>query len=203
MNLTDNEIIKALECCVKSTSGNDCEKLHCPACKEFGCYYMDISDRDDSYEALVEGMGKDALDLIKRKDKVNKLSAKEIVDLKMKVEQQRAEIERLTNKLEQREEMMANLGVELTAMCSAANSYKLQYEKTQVVVERLENSLAIAKKELKRYTKSKQEVVNNVIKKFWKKIKKYCKREICFFTPDDEREFIKWGDNLVKEMVGE
>ena len=100
MNLTDEQIIKALECCVRSTSGNDCEKLHCPACKEFGCYYMDISDRDDSYEALVEGMGKDALDLIKRKDKVNKLSAKEIVDLKIKVEQQKAEIERLKGRVE-------------------------------------------------------------------------------------------------------
>jgi hypothetical protein len=57
---------------------------------------MDSSDRDDSYEALVEGLGKDALDLINRKQKVNELAAKEIVDLKIKVEQQKAEIEILT-----------------------------------------------------------------------------------------------------------
>ena len=93
--MTDEQIIKALECCVRSTSGNDCEKLNCPACKDFGCHYMDSSDRDDSYEALVEGLGKDALDLINRKQKVNELAAKEIVDLKIKVEQQKAEIERL------------------------------------------------------------------------------------------------------------
>ena len=98
--MTDEQVINALECCVRATSGNDCEKLNCPACKEFGCYYMDISDRDDSYEALLEGLGKTALDLIKRKDKVNKLSAKEIVDLKIKVEQQKAEIERLQAELQ-------------------------------------------------------------------------------------------------------
>ena len=163
MNLTDNEIIKALECC--------CGTAH-DSCRD--CPYDDIGCEDE--------LEKDALNLINR---------------------QKAEIEKLTNKLEQREEMMANLGVELTAMRSAANSYKLQYEKTQVVVERLENSLAIAKKELKRYTKSKQEVVNNVIKEFWKKIKKYCKREICFFTPEEESELIQYGDNLVKEMAGD
>ena len=74
MNLTDAEVIKALECCVRSTSGNDCEKLNCPACKDFGCHYMDSSDRDDSYEALVEGLGKDALDLINRqKAEIEKL----------------------------------------------------------------------------------------------------------------------------------
>jgi chromosome segregation ATPase len=49
-----------------------------------------------------------------------------------------AEIERLTNKLEQREEMMANLGVELTSMRGAANSYKMHYEKAQAEIERLQ-----------------------------------------------------------------
>lgn len=95
MNLTDNEIIKALECCVRSTSGNDCEKLHCPACKDFGCHYMDSSDRDDSYEALVEGLGKDALDLISRQKATIKEFDEKIVMQMGLIEYQKAEIERL------------------------------------------------------------------------------------------------------------
>lgn len=186
MNLTDNEIIKALECC------RDCK------CKDCPCY----NKKTDGCKELDE---QDILDLINRKDKVIKLSAKETVDLKIKVKEKQAEIERLTDKIDQQAEMMANLGVELTAMRSAANSYKLQYEKAQVVVERLENSLAIAKKELKRYTKPKQEVVNEAIKAFAERLKEEFKPDPNYekavnFTIKLFRNFI---DNLVKEMVGE
>lgn len=157
MNLTDEQIIKALECCVKSTSRNDCEKMNCPACKEFGCYYMDISDRDDSYEALVEGLGKTALDLIKRKDKVNKLSAKEIVDLKIKVEQQKAEIIELQRKI---------------ASCNA------KFEALQEVKEQLEKDVFNSEMNLEHITyeyellKQEKAVVKvEAIKEFAEKIK--------------------------------
>ena len=49
----------------------------------------------------------------------------DVLDL---LNRQKAEVERLTNKNDQQAEMMANLGVELTAMRSAANSYKSHYE---------------------------------------------------------------------------
>ena len=73
--MTDNEIIKALECCICSTSRNDCEDLNCPACKEIGCYFM---NRSTEYypESLIQEIGKSVLDLINR---------------------QKAEIERLKN----------------------------------------------------------------------------------------------------------
>ena len=63
--MTDNEIIQALECCIKSTSGNDCEDLNCPACDEIGCRFMNQST--EYYpESLIQEMGKAALDLINR-----------------------------------------------------------------------------------------------------------------------------------------
>ena len=85
MNLTDNEIIKALECCSKSNSNEEyCED--CPFKDTTGAYCIDLNI-------------KAALDLIKRKDKALKLSAKEIVDLKIKVKQQKAEVERLNSSI--------------------------------------------------------------------------------------------------------
>ena len=41
------------------------------------------------------------------------------------------------------------------------------------------------------------------LEKFWQKIKKYCKKNICFFTPEDESELIQYGEKLMKEMVGD
>ena len=83
MNLTDNEIIKALECCSKSNSNEEyCED--CPFKDTTSAYCIDLNI-------------KSALDLINRKDKALKLSAKEIVDLKIKVKQQKAEIEKYDN----------------------------------------------------------------------------------------------------------
>lgn len=77
--MTDKEIIQALECCIKSTSGNDCEDLNCPACDEIGCRFMNQST--EYYpESLIQEMGKAALDLINR---------------------QKAEIERLKNAYKQ------------------------------------------------------------------------------------------------------
>jgi hypothetical protein len=63
--VTDEQIIKALECCIESTSRNDCEDLKCPACDEIGCYFMNQST--EYYpESLIQEMGKAVLDLITR-----------------------------------------------------------------------------------------------------------------------------------------
>ena len=63
--LTDEEIIKAAECCIRSTSSNDCENLNCPAYQDLGCYFM---DRSTEYypESLIQEIGKSVLDLINR-----------------------------------------------------------------------------------------------------------------------------------------
>ena len=80
--MTDNEIIKALECCICSTSSDDCEDLNCPAYQELGCYFM---DRSTEYypESLIQEIGKSVLDLINR---------------------QKAEIERLNEKITAKDE---------------------------------------------------------------------------------------------------
>lgn len=74
--MIDNEIIKALKCC--------CEP------KQMGCTHCSVS-----YECIQGelNIGALVLDLINRQKAVNKLQAKQIVDLKIKVEQQRTEIE--------------------------------------------------------------------------------------------------------------
>jgi hypothetical protein len=65
--MTDEQIKKALECCIESTSRNDCEDLQCPACDEIGCFFMNQST--EYYpESLIQEMGKAVLDLINRKD---------------------------------------------------------------------------------------------------------------------------------------
>ena len=42
--MTDNEIIKALECCLKAQTMEDCIAFGCPAHTKDGCYYACIND---------------------------------------------------------------------------------------------------------------------------------------------------------------
>ena len=60
--LTDNEIIKALECCIKAEICDDCKTLGCPAYRKEGCYYLLRSDGD----FISDELNKDALSLINR-----------------------------------------------------------------------------------------------------------------------------------------
>ena len=63
--MTDAEIIKALECCLKAETGSDCEKLNCPAFTATGCIYLLAStgyDIDTMYHGLIAS----ALDIINR-----------------------------------------------------------------------------------------------------------------------------------------
>jgi TolA-binding protein len=79
MNLTDNEIIKALECHIKRQCWNDCPNA--------------TEERQLLSRPCSSMIAEDALDLINRKQAVNELQAKEIVELKIKVEQQKADID--------------------------------------------------------------------------------------------------------------
>lgn len=54
--LTDEEIIKALECCAKSKTNGDCKALKCPCFKDVTCIFV-----DDDY-----GLQNLAFDLINR-----------------------------------------------------------------------------------------------------------------------------------------
>lgn len=64
---TDDEIIKAAECCILSNTACDCEDLKCPACYEKGCVYFNRSCADGEYEVYCEIL-KDALALINRQN---------------------------------------------------------------------------------------------------------------------------------------
>lgn len=64
--MTENEIIKAAECCVQAERRVDCVNLGCPACKEtYGCIIYDMTD-DDSDNALMNQMVEELLGIINR-----------------------------------------------------------------------------------------------------------------------------------------
>ena len=180
--MTDEQNIKALECCVRSTSRNDCEKLHCPACKEFGCYYMDISDRDDSYEALVEGLGKTALVLINR---------------------QKAEIERL-QKL-QNPTGAGGFKVEngkVVYYSDVLNGYRHEYKDLDEIVKELNLYMHTDYKNLElisHYQHKAQTAKSEAIKEFAERLKE---KRAGWGYPMFVLE-IDAIDNLVKEMGGE
>ena len=83
--MTDNEIIKALECCIKAETIDDCERLKCPACDDIGCRFFDNAD-DNTIEVARE-MGERIFSLINR---------------------QKAEIERLTKENEEQDQAIIN-----------------------------------------------------------------------------------------------
>ena len=86
--MTDNEIIKALECCKKAKINQDCVVLKCPFSTEYGC------------NIGLENLRNEALDLINRQKaeienlKVENQSLRTAANsLKMHYEEAQAEIE--------------------------------------------------------------------------------------------------------------
>ena len=63
--MTDNEIIKAYECCSKAKTMHDCELLGCPAKTNHGCSYVLRSDYDKEDCVFFE-MLKDFVDIYSR-----------------------------------------------------------------------------------------------------------------------------------------
>ena len=127
--MTDKEIIKALECCMRVRSLRDCLQSGCPARTREGCSYYLRAYEEFEGVIFVE-LIKDALDLITRKkaEYNNLLEQFRILDcecgrLEKADENQEAEIERLK--------------IENQAFRSAANSYKLHYNeaRTEAVKE--------------------------------------------------------------------
>lgn len=63
--MTDQEIIKAAECCSKAQTRGDCMRLKCPACVPEGCVYYNRSEPDCEDGVYVE-IWKDLLAIITR-----------------------------------------------------------------------------------------------------------------------------------------
>ena len=125
--LSDNEIIKALECCPKAITMGDCEKLGCPALKKEGCYYACCSDEDAFGDLLMT----DALSLINR---------------------QKAEIERLTAKNEDIATQFRYLDIECERLEKLCEKLEVERTETQasmttVMLRDMELALETAKSE--------------------------------------------------------
>ena len=94
---TDEQIKKALECCVKSTHFRECFENKCPMVNEYGCavgketlypYALDLINRQEAEKA-------DLQDEIKCEKETNKHLNDEYIALLKKCNCQEAEIERL------------------------------------------------------------------------------------------------------------
>lgn len=81
--MTDNEIIKALECCKQSRLNQDCLNLNCPFATKYGCNI----DNEDLRNA--------ALDLINRQKEEKEALIAGQETMSKYIEEQQAENERL------------------------------------------------------------------------------------------------------------
>ena len=128
--MTDTEIKKALECCICSTSRNDCEDLNCPACKDIGCYFMDRST-EDYPESLIQEIGNSALDLINRKDAELQV-CNEALDNSMKLNTKlQAEIERLKEENQNLKDQFCYLDIECERLEKETSEQEAEIERLQ------------------------------------------------------------------------
>ena len=180
--LTDNEIIKALECCAKAKTNEDCKKLKCP----FFDDAIDMCGVLNSEQILIAN----ALDLITRQQveienlKVENQSLRGAANsLKMHYEEARAEIERLKQR---------------NAVYEAANRCIVwQRDRRDREIEELHSQIA----GLNIY---KSKIKAEAYKEFSEKAKEFMHNK---FKALDEYEFEyiteRDIDNLLKETVGE
>jgi uncharacterized protein (UPF0335 family) len=189
MNLTDNEIIKALECCNKPIGQAECKK----------CSYFETEN------SCAEKLINDTVDLINRqKAEIERLhevingfeeqSHKELlkfVDLSEKYTDAKAEIKKLQSKIERLQSEKAKLHKLIPKMIKEAKSEAIkefQHKSESILIELYEEYHRIANKPnnawFKRFTKEENEM---------------------FYQGRAEAiwECITTNRNLVKEMVGE
>ena len=108
--MTDNEIVKALECSVNGK---------CPECPYFHSYPCD----------KCRNMRKDALDLINRLQEKNSNLTSDLTSLQNDLTSAKAEVEKRQGGYVTQKQEIANLEIEFKAMREAANSYKAEIER--------------------------------------------------------------------------
>jgi hypothetical protein len=84
MELNREEIIKALECCIKAETWGDCADSGCPACQKQGCYFYLRTDEDNENTIYIE-IFKDVLALIKELTEENERLGAEQSKIKRKI----------------------------------------------------------------------------------------------------------------------
>lgn len=132
--MTDNEIIKALECC-KTENGNDCEN----------CPYQNVGYKPGSGGCCNVLMG-DALDLINRQKAELELKTMDINSLASErdalqemVEEQKAEIERLSKTVV---DLNANLSESIHCFTRMETLYKIKCNELKVAKSEARKELA-------------------------------------------------------------
>ena len=200
--LTDEQVIKALECCSNTVSGG-----MCPICP--------IDEED---KTCVTVLTENALDLLKRKDaeidiliRKNNTLKDEFAELKAQLEDsQDAHIRTVVDK----DYEIEKLNVDLVGMRGACESYKIHYDNAQAEIERLRRERQLINEDLtnafskmralrKDIKTAKAEARKEFVERSKEKAKYfYCKKDSGFF---EECSFIETDivDNLLKEMDGE
>lgn len=95
MELNANEIIKALECCVKADTHYDCRELNCPALINDECIYTGITDHESNRKQFA-----DALALIKQLTQAHEMLSESYDHLEKTKDELLAERSRLTEENE-------------------------------------------------------------------------------------------------------
>ena len=197
MNLEDNEIIKALKCCNEKTA-SECSE--CPLlkgdCSEYDLYKL-------------------ALDLINRQNKTLKYQAEQIIDLKIKVKEQRAEIENLTAFADKFKDKAEQLEIEKSAMQHKIDSQKAEIEKFEKIDHFAQKTIDLQTAEIKKIEAEIERLqaeglqINETFMGFVNKckaeaIKEFAER-LSNLTASYWLDNINKGhiNNLVKEMVGD
>lgn len=92
--MTDEQIVKALECCSKAETRNECEQLKCPACKDVGCFFSTDVDNEDFID-VQKGLCSRVINLIKLKDEMLSAQASKIFLYEDVLKEKTEEIKRL------------------------------------------------------------------------------------------------------------
>ena len=148
MNLTDNEIMKALECC--DIENKDC--VECPLQNKWDCHLIlrknlvdfinrKTAENKDLFYKLTGVMH--SVDKWLEGDELKQNEVQRACTMREKTlriaEQQITDNERLLDRIDQQVTIIGNLELEVDAMRGAANPYKMHYEKAQAEIEKYQH----------------------------------------------------------------
>lgn len=217
MNLTDNEIMKALECC--DIENKDC--VECPLQNKWDCHLIlrknlvdfinrKTAENKDLFYKLTGVMH--SVDKWLEGDELKQNEVQRACTMREKtlriVEQQITDNERLLDRIDQQVTIIGNLELEVDAMRGAANPYKMHYEKAQAEVEKWWANYTLPKegffnmlcgalvytKTLEEYNQFRLTIKAEAIKEFAERLKKI------IMIKGRQKDYF---ENLVKEMAGD
>lgn len=172
--MTDNDIIKAAECCLQTKTKDDCSKIGCPSCYENGgCHLYDTVD--DDYYALFYWFTAELLKIANH---------------------QKAEIERLKTENKDISEQFRILDVECERLEKANEKQKAELEKLREHIELLDiEHEAIKNSAVKAFAEATIEEVRLILKD------SYNGRTTRIYEIEEERVYVGL-DAVVKYYEG-